>query len=354
MLADFFNLDDASPLVFLPIAGVVLGIAFGALAQWSRFCFRSGIIQLQEGARAPMAGAYVIAFLTGCLGVQLLFGMGYISFEGTRFVQSALPLGPLVFGGLLFGMGMILTRGCPARLTVLAAQGNLRAAVTLMIFAIMAFASLRGVLATPRRAFAEATTVEDLAFGGALPLWLATILGVAAVLFVVRSRVTFRLAVAGVGIGAVIALGWFATGAILQDPFDPQPAESVAFTSGASDALFFVMASSALTPGFPVSMFAGVLIGAWALALVRRELRIEGFENGHQMLRYILGAVAMGVGGVWAGGCTIGAGLTGTSTLSVSAFIALASIGAGAALTNALLKKQPNSKMPAACGVGSH
>ena len=43
------------------------------------------------------------------------------------------------------------------------------------------------------------------------------------------------------------------------------------------------------------------------------------------------GALFMGVGGVMAGGCTVGAGLGGAPTLGLSALIALGAIVVGAA-----------------------
>ena len=42
----------------------------------------------------------------------------------------------VVVGGLMFGVGMVLTRGCISRLTVLTASGNLRALTVVVIFAI--------------------------------------------------------------------------------------------------------------------------------------------------------------------------------------------------------------------------
>lgn len=45
----------------------------------------------------------------------------------------------------------------------------------------------------------------------------------------------------------------------------------------------------------------------------------------------------MGVGGVLAGGCTIGAGLSGVATLSSAAALALIAIMLGAKLTDRLL-----------------
>ena len=50
------------------------------------------------------------------------------------------------------------------------------------------------------------------------------------------------------------------------------------------------------------------------------------FEN-------FIGAILMGFGGVLALGCTIGQGITGTSTLAVGAFVTLGAIILGSALT---------------------
>ena len=46
----------------------------------------------------------------------------------------------------------------------------------------------------------------------------------------------------------------------------------------------------------------------------------------------------MGLGGVLTGGCTVGAGLSGVSMLSVAAVLALVSIISGAMLTRLALK----------------
>jgi uncharacterized membrane protein YedE/YeeE len=48
------------------------------------------------------------------------------------------------------------------------------------------------------------------------------------------------------------------------------------------------------------------------------------------LANHLVGALLMGVGGVTAMGCTIGQGLSGLSTLSLSSFVALAAIMSGA------------------------
>ena len=55
----------------------------------------------------------------------------------------------------------------------------------------------------------------------------------------------------------------------------------------------------------------------------------------------------MGFGGVLAGGCSVGAGLSGASNLSIAALLALAAMISGARLTAKLLERTPGLPAPA-------
>jgi uncharacterized protein len=68
------------------------------------------------------------------------------------------------------------------------------------------------------------------------------------------------------------------------------------------------------------------------VALVTRSFRWEGFGGTQDVANHLVGAVLMGVGGVTAMGCTIGQGLSGLSTLSITSFVAVAAIVLGAVL----------------------
>jgi len=50
-----------------------------------------------------------------------------------------------LIGGLLFGLGMVMTRGCASRLLVLSANGNLRTLLSGLIFAVTAWLALLGM-----------------------------------------------------------------------------------------------------------------------------------------------------------------------------------------------------------------
>jgi uncharacterized membrane protein YedE/YeeE len=105
--------------------------------------------------------------------------------------------------------------------------------------------------------------------------------------------------------------------------------ESLSFTLPLSDTLFWAIASSSVAAGFGTGLFGGTIGGAALSSLASRRFKWESFSSPAQTGRYALGGALMGMGGVLAGGCTLGAGLAGVPTLSVAALLALAAIVVG-------------------------
>ena len=316
------------------VLGLGLGLLFGALALVTRFCFRRAVVGAD---RKQAAGVWLTALAVAVLGTQLAVFQGWISFEEHRFLSSELPLTAIVLGGLLFGAGMVLTRGCISRLTVLSGTGNLRAVLCVLVFAFVAHASMKGVLA-PLVTQLRSQTLElpSAALPGAPYLWTALI-ALAALLFAVRSGNRTGALLGAALIGLLVPLGWVGTGYVLFDEFDPIAMQSLAFTAPTADGLFYVIAATSIPAGFGAGLIGGVLLGSTLLALALGQFQWQSFTSPSQTGRYMTGAALMGLGGVLAGGCTVGAGLAGLTTLSLAAVIALASIAAGGLLTDRLL-----------------
>jgi uncharacterized membrane protein YedE/YeeE len=237
-----------------------------------------------------------------------------------------------VAGGLLFGVGAVLARGCITRLTVLTGGGNLRALTGLAVFAVAAHATLQGVLSPLRTGLASISVDPGIVSLGDLPggpwTWTAA-LAAAALVIAFRSGAGRWSLVGAAALGALVPLGWVGTGFVLYDEFDPIALESVSFTLPWADTLFYAIASTLREPGFGTGLIGGVLAGALVAALASRRFAWEGFESPAQMGRSLSGAALMGVGGVMAGGCTVGAGLSGVGTLSVAALASFISIALG-------------------------
>ena len=331
--------EALTPLGASVLLGLALGVAYGALAQRSALCLRRGLVGPWRECR-PALGAFAMALAIAIAGTRLAVAAGLISFEAHRFLAPDLPIASVLLGGALFGAGMVLSGGCASRLTVLAGGGSLRALLVLIVFAVTALATMKGVLAPLREALGAATlpaggaaALAALPGGEIWPLGLA----LAAALFALRSGAPpSHLAMAG-AIGLLVPLGWAGTGLLLLDDFDPLPLQSLGFTGPTADTLFWTVAATAIPAGFGTGLVAGVIAGSLAAALAAGEFRWVSLESPRQTGRYLAGGLMMGTGGVLAGGCTVGAGLSGVSTASLAALLALAAMAVSARATGVLL-----------------
>lgn len=329
-------------------ASLLIGLVFGAIAQITRFCFRRALV---GDDRKDALALWLTALAVAVLGTQVLVSYGVIDLGEHRFANTSIPVFAITVGGLLFGAGMVLTRGCVSRLTVLTASGNMRALTVLLVFGFVAHATMKGVLSPLRSWFAQSTydLPFETAYLSAVPN-LGIFFGVAlfgfAVFLALRSGNSPLHIALVVLLGALAPVAFATTGFILLDEFDPIAIEGLSFTAPIADGLFFTIASTAIAPNFGAGLVGGVLIGAFASALIRREFNWHSFESNTQTGRYLTGAVFMGFGGVLAGGCTVGAGLSGIPTLSISAILATAFIALGALAMQRILERQTQKAAP--------
>lgn len=319
--------------------GAFLGLAFGIAAQISRFCLRRAVAG-EDGVDRSALSVWLVALAVAIGGIALAGGMGFVELGDHRYLSSSVPVVAIALGGLAFGIGMVLTRGCMSRLTVLAGTGNLRAVSVIALFAIIAHATLKGVLAPVRTSLGAVQYDFGIGSLGAIPGMapaVALALLAIAVLLAHRSGARASHLAMGAVIGLVVVAGWAGTSVLLMDDFDPLPVQSMAFTLPWTDTLFYFIASTAVPAGFGVGVIGGVILGSFLSAAARGELALQSFSSPVQTLRYSAGAVLMGFGGVLAGGCTIGAGLSGGANLSIAALLALGFIVLGAVAARGVL-----------------
>ncbi|MGO4908976.1 YeeE/YedE family protein [Pseudorhodobacter sp. W20_MBD10_FR17] len=338
--------ETLTPRAASVILGLTIGVLFGILAEVTRFCLRRGLVG-PKAERKPALALWATALATAILGTQAAVASGWINFEGHRLLTPDLPYAAIVLGGLAFGIGMVLTRGCASRLTILSGTGNLRALTVLTVFAITAHATMKGLLSPLRSALGTITVPMGDAINlanlpGGAPL-AAGALAAAALAFAVTAKMAPRQWLAGIAIGALVPLAWVGTGFVLLDEFDPIVMESLSFTSPLTETLFWAIASSSVAAGFGIGLFGGSVAGAALSSLTTGRFKWQSFVSPRETGRYIAGGALMGVGGVLAGGCTIGAGLAGVPTLSVAALLALGAIAAGAVLADKVLAATPKT-----------
>lgn len=357
-------MEDIEPKVLLLAGALIIGLVFGAMARFSGFCLRSAVIETVEGRAGKQVAGWLTALVVAIVGTQLLGYLNIVDLSESIYLGATLNWLPLIFGGFLFGLGMVITRGCGGRHLVLAASGNMRSWLVITVLGFSAYATIRGILAIPRisleglGSFEIASGSQSLSalLGLSAELDSAVIgLGIAAVALVAGALVLGRMIrregvtggiIAGLIIGLLIPAGWYVTGSLGYDDFEPARVESLTFTAPLGDGLQYLMTYTGAEAGFGVVAVAGTLIGAFLMALARGTLKPEGFQGAGHMGRYALGALFMGFGGVLALGCTIGAGLSGVSTLSVGSMLALASIIGGGVVGHQLKTRLVGGRSP--------
>lgn len=338
-------LDHVEEGTLAALLGLLTGAVFGVAAQRSAFCLRAATVEFSRGMLGPKVAVWLLAFSTAVIWVQGAELMGLFRSSEARMMAVAGSWSGAILGGLMFGAGMVLARGCSGRLLVLAATGNLRAVVSGLIFAVVAQMSLHGLL-SPMRAWLAGQWITpgganvDLLAALGLPKIAGLLLGVAiaalAFVLVRRNKVGFAAVAFASGVGFSVALGWVLTYSLAQVAFEPMPVTSATFSGPSADTLmFFLTENSALD--FNIGLVPGVFLGAFLSATLKGEFRFQGFEGEGQMRRSMTGAALMGFGAMLAGGCAIGAGVTGGSIFVATAWLALLCMWIGAGVTDWLV-----------------
>lgn len=333
------------------LLGFGIGGVFGATAERTNFCTMGGLsdyVALGDGRRLR---AWLLAMAVAVVGTEWLDAQGLIAVKSSIYLGSSFPWASALLGGLLFGFGMTLTGGCANKTLLRVGGGSLKAVVVILVLAATAYMTLRGLFAPLRIGIDRATALDLKAMGGqglpGLLSWqfglskgeatglITGIVAVALLWFVFRDpqfRRSGRDIAAGTIIGLLIVAGWAATGIAGRDDFEPAPLASLTFVGPSGESLMYLMTFTGATLGFGIAVVGGVVVGSFLSSVSRGSFRIEGFADKSDLGRHLVGATLMGVGGVFAGGCTIGQGLTGLSTLGAGSFLAIAGIVAGAIL----------------------
>lgn len=341
----------------LALGGLAVGLGFGALAQRSRFCLRAATIEVSRGIFGPKLAIWLIAFAAAIAATQALVASGVLDITQARQLSAQGSLSGTIIGGLMFGVGMVLARGCASRLLVLSATGNLRALVSGLILTLVAQASLRGVLSPAREWLAGLWTIEG---GNARNLltWFGAdartgvmigLVGLAGAFWLAyRNRVGGWTEIGAVGVGLMIAAGWGVTSVVSGVSFEPVAVKSISFTGPSADTLMGLINAPSIPLGFDVGLIPGVFAGSFLAALLFRDFKLEGYHGGQSMARYITGATLMGFGSMLAGGCAVGAVVTGGSVFALTAVLALVAMAVGAGVTDWMFDREPAEAKPAA------
>ncbi len=346
------------------LSGIVVGAVMGFAARHQHICSMSALERMWYAGDSSGLRTWVLAAAVALLATQAMHFAGIIDVSASFYLGPRLAWSGAILGGIMFGMGMALVGTCAFGALVRLGGGSLRSLVVLLIIGFAALAAQRGLIALGRIQMVDNLAL-DLSFAGdqSLGSVLSGLTGldlrlpIAALAIVILFWWVFRdssfrqrkgLMIGGSAIGLSVAAGWYITSLIAEHAFAPVRVGSASFIAPVGDALMQIAFVTGEFPSFGVGLSVGVVLGAAACAVYRRDVRWEACDDARELSRHLLGGLLMGVGGIFALGCTVGQGITAVSALAISAPIAVVSIAIGARLGLIFLIEGP--RIPAVLG----
>jgi len=347
-------MEDWSVVHKVSLLGFLGALVFGVVANKTHFCIMGSISDwVNMGSRVRFR-AWMLSIGIAILGSQAMVQLGWVDLDGTMYRSANFGLAGFLIGGLLFGIGMTLGAGCGQRTLVRVGGGNLKSLVVLIVMAITAYTTLRGLLAPVRIDVFGPLSIDLEAQGitnqgietilahlvGASGQWMTIavtlVLGLGAVWYAVKDK-DFRASgdniLAGTAIGVLVVGAWYVTGVIGNDDFEPVPVEALTFIAPTGNTVNYLMTWTGAEINFGIAVVLGMIVGSFLYAISSGNFRVEAFATRADMRNHLIAGVLMGFGGVLSFGCTIGQGVSGMSTLALGSLVALLSIMLGSALT---------------------
>ncbi|HLZ01107.1 MAG TPA: YeeE/YedE family protein [Bradyrhizobium sp.] len=337
-----------TPSVIASVCGLGAGAVLGFAGRAGRFCTLAMLEDAFFGSDPTRLKSFALAASVALVATQMLAAAGFVDLSRSIYLTHAIPLGGAIIGGLMFGVGMALVGTCGFGTLVRIGGGDLRAIVVYLVLGMSSLAAMRGLTGSLRLALTKPLSLHlaDRTTQG-LDSLLAPIFGGGARTIVVglfaaalggwslsdgKLVKSPRLLLSGLAVGAAVAFGWFATGWLGNDDFDPVRVTSLTFVAPLGDSLLYIATFSGSRLDFAIGTVAGVVLGSFIAALLASGFRWEACDDARELKRHMFGALLMGTGGIMSMGCTIGQGLSAFSTLAVSAPITMLAIAAGARL----------------------
>jgi uncharacterized membrane protein YedE/YeeE len=317
--------------ISIVLSGIAVGSGFGFVLQRGRFCLNTAFRNAFYIKDFRLFRSYLLALVITVVGANILeqFDMVHVSETAQEFTWLA-----NIIGGYLFGIGMVLAGGDAAGTWYRAGEGLVGSWIAALGIMIGASAASRGALsgvAADLESFVLVSTSGD-------PLTIHGLLGVnrwivialfsgAALTFVFAGRAPssstqagYHWRTSGSLVGIMIVLGLFVAELMTGT------AEGITFI-GPSDGLLASVVSGRVWD-WGVSMAAGVPLGSFISAAWLHEFSWRA-PRADVMVQQFAGGLIMGAGGMLAGGCSIGHGLSGIATLALSSLVSMAFIVLG-------------------------
>ncbi len=303
-------MEDLETSTLMGICGFVAGLAFGMVTHRTNFCAMGAISDIVSFGEFGRLRAWLLAMAVAITGAQFLHGLGMIDLGESIYLSSSVNWFGEILGGIIFGFGMVLASGCPGRNLVRVGGGDLKALVVLLFVALFGYMALRGLTAPLRASIMSGTSYDLTASGveseqlGAVIAGLTGLpestarLGSAAVVVLAFLAFCFGNAgfrrsapnvAAGVCIGLLVVAGWWVTGVLGADDFDPAALVSITFIAPVGEGLQYLLTFTGATINFGIAVVGGAILGALLSSIVAGRFIVTAFYDKNDTLRHMIG-----------------------------------------------------------------
>jgi uncharacterized membrane protein YedE/YeeE len=345
--------------IFSVLSAITLGVMLGFVLQRGRFCLNSAFRDIIFVKDLTFFRAYLLCISVAIIGTNILESAGLIftyDQEAGRFVstelmrQNFVPIAN-VLGGFLFGLGIVLAGGCASGIVYRLGEGQIGALIAIVGFFFGIGMTTDGIL-SPVREYLKSFKVEvfgvsnpaiwDLFRGGPAAKWgTIAIFTIVMLAFVFKGKPSFGKStkgyawgLTGVLVGLLTILAWE-----ISSVFGGTP-RGLAITTPLRELFNSMLTNSTHSP-FQEFSFIGIFTGTWGVFFILAvpfgawisAVGLKEFKwktpPAKEVITVFFGSVLMGIGAVIAGGCNLGHGVTGMSTMSLASLVAIISIMLG-------------------------
>lgn len=312
------------------VGGLIIGAAYGYIAQRGAFCLNSGFRFVVTKRDFTKVKALGLAIAVQMIAMPAVFALGWAQ----PAFPSFFPVGA-VLGGLLFGVSMYWAAGCAAGVWFKTGAGSLGAVAGvagLMLGATLFEAGpLRGLRDAVHGLGGGAVSFNATSLG--LPLWTLLVpLGAALIFFLAHTETTkagaWTWRRTGLWLGLVGVAAW-PVAALVERGF------GMSVIGGAVDLTRLTTGATIPVKGFggwDILFVLGLPLGAFFAARKEGAVKLS-VPKPEDFAKMFAGGIGLGAGASLAAGCTVGHGLTGVPLLAPGSIVTLAAIFAGSALT---------------------
>lgn len=309
------------------LSGLIVGALLGFILQRARFCMTGGFRDIYLTRNNTLLYAFLIAISVQAVGVYFLVETGNLTIP-----VGTVSLVGVIGGSLLFGFGIILAGGCATGTWYRAGEGLIGSWVALIFYMLSAAAIKYGVMADAYKNISANGVVnnsmsETLQIPqGLLILLLVTVTSILVIRHLRKPKVKIPTLparkrgiahwlfekrwhpfVAGAAVGLIAFIAWplsSATGRV----------GGLGITTPSANIVQFLLTGNDGLINWGVYLVLGIFIGSFIAAKGSSEFKWR-VPSSNIMISSVVGGILMGIGAGFAGGCTIGNGLTNTSIM---------------------------------------